>query len=396
MTLPTSLEELHDLVIKIQPACDRVGGTGSTAVVVILDIDRFRAGRVERGEGWAARQLTAVERIIEDGLQRGPFAVGVWRVKRDVWAVAFAGAHATAVDNVALAFADGVVDSVAARTDVTITAAIGTGHRGPDRAVHSLVEALRVMQTPIAHEGGHRLHFRESHPWRFDGQAREPELWRLVRAGDQAGIINLIRARMAKGEEPNADMLQAWAAVEIVTVRGTTADLASDSTFVPETERMGAIAWLFERELARQAMNLSLQRFELRDAATRPSERLITTIMSFIRANYAADLTLDSVAATFDVSPYYVSHLFRRERGSTFLEFVRTVRAEVAQRLLTETDAPLAEIAERCGYRSVQHFRSGFQRTVGESPTSFRRRVRRHGDLRSEGTSATSAVVNSS
>jgi AraC-like DNA-binding protein len=333
---------------------------------------------LDRGALWGNRQLAAVEAILDEE-RRGVTAIaGFWRVKQDVWAVAFTGVDRSAIERRLVRYADKAIERVRVTTDVTMTVTSGTVHHGPDRVTHSLIEAFRVLQHPAARVGGRRVPFRETHPWRFEAGAREPQLWRLIDRGDHGGIMDLIRARLAADGDLNADQLQAWAAVEIATVGGERATGPQEGhvPFVPETERIGAIAWLFERELARQAIELSLRRYELREVGSRPSELLIASVVSYIRANFADDLSLSSIAKAFDVSPFYLSHLFRRDLGQTYLEHLRSVRVEAAQRLLANTDEPVASVAERCGFQSLKTFRNVFRRTVGESPTGYRRRVR--------------------
>jgi AraC-like DNA-binding protein len=378
MSVPLTLEFLHELVATIRPACDRAAGPGGYVAVAIADVDRFRAALLEHGALWGDRQLALVEAILEEERRTASGIAGLWLVKQDVWAIAFTGVHASRVERSLVRYADRIIDRIRTSTEVTMTVTSGTVHHGPDRVIHSLIEAFRVLQHPAARVGGRRVPFSETHPWRFEAGSREPQLWRLIQLGDHAGIMDLIRARLAADGDLNADMLQAWAAVEIAAVGGEPASGPHDGRvpFVPETERIGAIAWLFERELARQAIELSLRRYELREVGSRPSELLIASVVRYIRANFADDLSLGSLAKTFDVSPFYLSHLFRRDLGCTYLEHLRSVRVEAAQGLLANSEDPIARVAERAGFQSLKTFRNVFRRTVGESPTGYRRRVR--------------------
>lgn len=378
MSVPLTLEFLHQLASTIGPACDRAAGTAGYAAVAIADIDRFRTSQLERGSLWGSRQVANVEAILEDERRNASGICGLWRVKSDVWAITFARVQPTTIEDGIIRYADRAIARVRDTTDVSLTVTFGTVHHGPDRAIHSLIEALRVFQHPVARIGGRRVSFRETHPWRFESGTREAQLWRLINLGDHAGIMDLLRARLAADGDLNSDMLQAWAAVEIAAVGGhASATMGPQhSPFVPDTERIGAIAWLFERELAQQAIELSLRRYELHEVGSRPSERLMSNVVNYVRANFTGDLSLGSVARAFDVSPFYLSHLFRREQGCTFLAYVRSVRIGAAQQLLADTEDPVAVVAERVGFRSLKTFRNVFRKTVGVSPTWYRRHVR--------------------
>jgi AraC family transcriptional activator FtrA len=47
-----------------------------------------------------------------------------------------------------------------------------------------------------------------------------------------------------------------------------------------------------------------------------------------------------------------------------------------AQELLETSDSPLSEIAELCGYMSLETFRVAFRRALGTSPAAYRARFR--------------------
>jgi two-component system, response regulator YesN len=82
--------------------------------------------------------------------------------------------------------------------------------------------------------------------------------------------------------------------------------------------------------------------------------------------------SLEEAASRGGVSPNHLSFEFSRETGETFSSFLSRVRMEEAKRLLASTDLMVYEVAERVGYRSVEHFSRSFKRLVGESPARFK------------------------
>jgi len=62
------------------------------------------------------------------------------------------------------------------------------------------------------------------------------------------------------------------------------------------------------------------------------------------------------------------------ERGVRFRDLLEEARQRVASDLLTETDAPIAEIAWRLGYSEPTSFNHAFRRWTGVSPTTMRQR----------------------
>jgi len=65
-----------------------------------------------------------------------------------------------------------------------------------------------------------------------------------------------------------------------------------------------------------------------------------------------------------------------RAQGTTYEQELRRARVRRAQRLLAETDLKLAAVALDAGFATPAHFSKVFRDETGESPSSFRDRVR--------------------
>ena len=67
-----------------------------------------------------------------------------------------------------------------------------------------------------------------------------------------------------------------------------------------------------------------------------------------------------------------VQRLMRGATGMTFFEYLYHRRMEKAKVLLEETDLPIQEISNQCGYASLNTFYKAFQRTYAATPSSMR------------------------
>jgi YesN/AraC family two-component response regulator len=102
---------------------------------------------------------------------------------------------------------------------------------------------------------------------------------------------------------------------------------------------------------------------------------LVHRAMQYIEQNHRRRVSLSSVAAMLNVSPNYLSRLFRREAGLTLTAFVHRVRLDHAIGLLTESNRSISEIAYRVGYQNYRDFYRNFVKYEKASPREVRRRL---------------------
>ncbi|MGI6238068.1 MAG: helix-turn-helix domain-containing protein [Christensenellales bacterium] len=104
-----------------------------------------------------------------------------------------------------------------------------------------------------------------------------------------------------------------------------------------------------------------------------PGSAQLNDALSYIRMHHVRGLSLDEVAAHAHISPYYLSHLFREKLGVTFVEYVTSVRMELAKNYLLHTRLPISVVAEKAGYDDAGYFGKVFKRYTGQTPKGFRR-----------------------
>jgi YesN/AraC family two-component response regulator len=91
--------------------------------------------------------------------------------------------------------------------------------------------------------------------------------------------------------------------------------------------------------------------------------------------NVTREISLAECADLLHISPAYLSRLFKKEFGSSFLDFVTESKMNEARRLLTATDHNISHIAEAVGY-SHRTFNRVFQRLLKMSPSDYRTHYR--------------------
>ena len=72
------------------------------------------------------------------------------------------------------------------------------------------------------------------------------------------------------------------------------------------------------------------------------------------------------------MNPVYLGHLFKRETGVFFNEYLARVRIVHASQLLRDPKLRIYDIATRVGFSSASYFVKSFKALTGMSPAKFR------------------------
>lgn len=103
---------------------------------------------------------------------------------------------------------------------------------------------------------------------------------------------------------------------------------------------------------------------------------ILSDIVTYIHQNLDRRITPSRLSAMAGLGPAQFARLFKRSTNVTLHQYIILQRIERAGNLLRETDIPIIEIAQECGFADQVHLTRFFNRIVGTSPASFRRRFR--------------------
>lgn len=102
----------------------------------------------------------------------------------------------------------------------------------------------------------------------------------------------------------------------------------------------------------------------------------IQSLLKYIEGNYDKNITLESVAKTLGFSKFYLSRIFTNKIGYQFNDYVNRLRINAAQKLISETDMLIFNIALECGFESLRNFNRVFKSYTGVTPTEFRKEMK--------------------
>lgn len=102
------------------------------------------------------------------------------------------------------------------------------------------------------------------------------------------------------------------------------------------------------------------------------TKRLISKCLSLIENEYMNNISLVYIAEKLHISPSYLSRLFKKETGKTFIDYLKEYRLKKACELLINTNLRITEIAKTVGYDSYSYFNTLFSHFYGITPAQYR------------------------
>jgi hypothetical protein len=93
----------------------------------------------------------------------------------------------------------------------------------------------------------------------------------------------------------------------------------------------------------------------------------------YIKENYQKSISLEDVSTYAGLSAAYLSTVFKKETGVSFLEYLSKHRIDKAKQLLKETSLSVAAVCEEVGYTDLRHFTKTFVKYAELKPNEYRK-----------------------
>lgn len=102
------------------------------------------------------------------------------------------------------------------------------------------------------------------------------------------------------------------------------------------------------------------------------TDNVVEKAVVYIKEHFSGDLSLETVAHQVNISPYYLSKLFKEAEGINYIEYVTKLRIEYAKQKLGNSGKSIKEICHESGYSDPNYFSRIFKKWTGVTPTEYR------------------------
>ncbi|MBB6634097.1 helix-turn-helix domain-containing protein [Cohnella thailandensis] len=105
---------------------------------------------------------------------------------------------------------------------------------------------------------------------------------------------------------------------------------------------------------------------------TRGSSK-VNAAIAFIADRYREDISVERIADAVELTPAYLSRIFKQATGKTVLEYLTRLRIDHSKRLLRETSLTMQDISQQVGYNNANSFIRFFRKHEGITPGEYRK-----------------------
>ena len=99
---------------------------------------------------------------------------------------------------------------------------------------------------------------------------------------------------------------------------------------------------------------------------------ILRKAIDYIQEHYSEQVTLNEVAENIYVSTFYISRMFKKELGKSFVDYLNDVRIEKSKELLKDIKYKTYEVAEIVGISDPHYFSKLFKKYSGMTPSEYR------------------------
>jgi len=124
----------------------------------------------------------------------------------------------------------------------------------------------------------------------------------------------------------------------------------------------------------RTSVSENKNRQEADEGRTSRASALLVLAIDYLEHNYQKDISLEDTAGTIQISPFYLSKLFKKAVGENFIDYLTAVRIGKAKEFLANPRYTIKDVCYQVGYKDPNYFARVFKKACGITPTQYQTR----------------------
>jgi len=102
------------------------------------------------------------------------------------------------------------------------------------------------------------------------------------------------------------------------------------------------------------------------------AETIINLACKFVEDNYYKNIGAAEIAESCNISPGYLSALFKQSMNMTIPQYITSIRLKYALFYLSDPKMSVSKVAQKCGFSNANYFTKVFKNRFGEIPSKYR------------------------
>lgn len=197
-------------------------------------------------------------------------------------------------------------------------------------------------------------------------------------------ILTDIRMPMMDGIEFIKRVRKDFPEISIVCLSGH-----SDYAYLRECMQLGVKDYILKPTDKKELLQVFCQLAEEKRRVTETSNKeddvvlqkyVIVKAMEYIEQNYQRSIKLVDVADSVCLNPVYFSHVFKKQTGVRFVDYLADYRIQKAIELMQDPALTIGAIAGSVGFYSSRYFAETFKKRKGMTPSEYRNKVQNKGE----------------
>lgn len=103
--------------------------------------------------------------------------------------------------------------------------------------------------------------------------------------------------------------------------------------------------------------------------------KIINDVYKYVAENFQEEVSFTKAASVANMQKSAFCRYFKRKTKKKFTDFVNETRIMHAQKLLSETDKTMIEIAFECGFTNISYFNRQFRKYCNGTPVEYRNQM---------------------